>query len=72
MEKCFFGVALIILCLLCDRTNSRSFSCQAKWEIGLTLNQNINPEEKGGFAYIVLKMLSVKKKPSPTYVGTWI
>lgn len=57
---------------MCDRTISRFFSGQAKWEIGLTFNQNINPEEKRDFAYIVLKMLSVKKKPSPTYFGTWI
>lgn len=61
----FFGIALLILCLVCDRSISRSFSGQAKWEIGLTFNQNINPEEKRGFAYLVLKMLSVKKNLHP-------
>lgn len=63
MEKMHFGVAFIkFLCFICDRTPSRSFSGQIKWEIGLTFNQNINPEEKRGFAYIVLKILSVKKR----------
>lgn len=66
MEKMHFGVAFIkFLCFICDRTPSRSFSGQIKWEIGLTFNQNINPEEKRGFAYIVLKILSVKKQFHP-------
>lgn len=36
-----------------------------KWEIGLTFNQNINPEEKRCVAYIVLKIITVKKKIHP-------
>lgn len=36
-----------------------------KWEIGLTFNQNINPEEKRCVACIVLKIITVKKKIHP-------